>query len=34
MEGAAMSWRAVAAFLIDAVEGNLHGRRIVGLVSL
>jgi putative NADH-flavin reductase len=29
---AAMSWRAVAAFLMDAVEGNLYARRIVGLV--
>jgi hypothetical protein len=29
---AAMSWRAVAAFLLDAVEGNLHVRRTVGLV--
>jgi putative NADH-flavin reductase len=31
---AAMSWRAVAAFLIDAVERNLHERRIVGLAAI
>jgi putative NADH-flavin reductase len=30
---AAMSWRAVAAFLLDAVEGNLYARRVVGLVG-
>ncbi|HLK38748.1 MAG TPA: NAD(P)-binding oxidoreductase [Polyangiaceae bacterium] len=30
---AAMSWRAVAAFLLHAVEGNLYPRRVVGLVS-
>ena len=30
---AAMSWRAVAAFLLDAVEGNLHVRRTVGIVG-
>jgi putative NADH-flavin reductase len=29
---AAMSWRAVAAFLLDAAEGSLHVRRTVGLV--
>jgi putative NADH-flavin reductase len=28
---AAMSWRAVAAFLLHAAEGNLHPHRIVGL---
>jgi putative NADH-flavin reductase len=31
--GASMSWRAVAAFLLDAVERELYGRRIVGLVG-
>jgi putative NADH-flavin reductase len=31
--GASMSWRAVAAFLLDAVEGRLYPRRIVGLVG-
>jgi putative NADH-flavin reductase len=29
----AMSWRAVAAFLLAAAEGNLHLRRTVGLVG-
>jgi hypothetical protein len=28
-----MSWRAVAAFLLDAVERHLYARRIVGLVG-
>jgi putative NADH-flavin reductase len=31
--GASMSWRAVAAFLLDAVERHLYLRRIVGLVG-
>jgi putative NADH-flavin reductase len=31
--GASMSWRAVAAFLLDAVERHLYPRRIVGLVG-
>ena len=31
--GAAMSWRAVAAFLLDAIERGAHGRRVVGLAS-
>jgi putative NADH-flavin reductase len=30
---AAMSWRAVAAFLLDAVERHLYARRVVGLVG-
>jgi putative NADH-flavin reductase len=29
----AMSWRAVAAFLLDAAEGNIHLRRTVGIVG-
>jgi putative NADH-flavin reductase len=29
----AMSWRAVAAFLLDATERNLHVRKVVGLVG-
>jgi putative NADH-flavin reductase len=31
--GVSMSWRAVAAFLLDAVERQLYARRIVGLVG-
>jgi hypothetical protein len=31
--GASMSWRAVAAFLLDAVERRLYPRRIVGLMG-
>jgi putative NADH-flavin reductase len=31
--GASISWRAVAAFLLDAVEKHLYSRRIVGLVG-
>jgi putative NADH-flavin reductase len=30
---AAMSWRAVAAFMLHAAEGHLHSRQVVGLVS-
>jgi putative NADH-flavin reductase len=30
---ASMSWRAVAAFLLDAVERHLYARRVVGLVG-
>jgi putative NADH-flavin reductase len=31
--GTSMSWRAVAAFLLDAVERQLYAHRIVGLVG-
>jgi hypothetical protein len=31
--GASISWRAVAAFLLEAVERDLYPRRIVGLVG-
>jgi putative NADH-flavin reductase len=31
--GTAMSWRAVAAFLLHAAERDLHARRVVGLAS-
>jgi putative NADH-flavin reductase len=31
--GASMSWRAVAAFLLDAVEKQSYTRRVVGLVG-
>jgi putative NADH-flavin reductase len=30
---ASISWRAVAAFLLDAVERHLYARRVVGLVG-
>jgi putative NADH-flavin reductase len=30
---AAMSWRAVAAFMLHAAEGHLHSRQVVGLVG-
>jgi putative NADH-flavin reductase len=29
--GASMSWRAVAAYLVDALERRLHTQRVVGL---
>ncbi|HEY8089255.1 MAG TPA: NAD(P)H-binding protein [Polyangiaceae bacterium] len=29
--GISMSWRAVAAFLVDAVERGLHARQVVGV---
>ena len=29
--GTSMSWRAVAAYLVDAVERRLHAHRVVGL---
>jgi uncharacterized protein YbjT (DUF2867 family) len=31
--GTSMSWRAVAAYLVDAVERRLHARQVVGLSS-